>query len=167
MPGKLQPVVLENARIIFRNFSGAEGKFNAKGRRNFNVLLDDVTAEGMAKDGWNIKYLKPREEDDEPQARLEVAVSFSGRPPRVVMITSRGKTALDESMVSILDWAEVENVDLIVRPYEWEVNDKSGVKAYLQSLFITIHEDELERKYSDVPDSAVSALIREEDEENG
>jgi hypothetical protein len=165
MPSKLQPVVLENARIIFRNFSGAEGKFNAKGRRNFNVLLDDVTAEGMIKDGWNVKYLKPREEEDEPQARLEVAVSFVPRPPRIVMITSRGKTALDESMVSILDLAEVKNVDMIVRPYEWEVNEKTGVKAYLQSLFITIQEDELELKYSDVPDSALSALIREKEDD--
>lgn len=165
MPPRLQPVVLENVRILFRNFSGAEGRFNAKGKRNFNVLLDHDMAEAMEKDGWNIKYLKSREEDEEPQPRLEVAVSFSGRPPRIVLITSRGKTPLDESTVPVLDYAEITNVDLIIRPYEWQVQDKTGVKAYLQSIFVTIHEDELELKYADVPDSAMSAVIGEPDEE--
>lgn len=156
---RLQSVTLENTRIIFRNFSGAEGRFNAKGKRNFNVLLDHDIAEAMERDGWNIKYLQPREEDEEPQPRLEVAVSFGGRPPRIVMVTSRGKTPLDESTVAILDWAEITNVDLIIRPYEWQVQDKKGIKAYLQSIFVTIHEDELEQKYADVPDSAMSAMV--------
>jgi hypothetical protein len=120
----------------------------------------------MEKDGWNVKYLRSREEDEEPQPRLEVEVRFDGRPPRVVMVTSRGKTPLDESTVSILDWAEVTNVDLIIRPYEWDVNGKTGVKAYLQSIFVTIHEDELEQKYADVPDSAMSAMVAVPDEES-
>lgn len=158
-------MILEGVRIIFRNFSGAEGRFNAKGKRNFNVLIDDETAEAMLKDGWNIKYLMPREEGDEPQARLEVAVHYggSGAPPRVIMITSRGKTYLDESMVPILDWAEIENVDMIIRPYEWEVNGKSGIKAYLKAIYVTIREDALEMKYLDVPDSAASALTDDPD----
>jgi hypothetical protein len=156
----LQPVVLENVRLIFRNFTGAEGRFNAKGKRNFNVLLSSNIAEAMERDGWNIKYLQPREAEDEPTPRLEVAVNFDGgRPPRVVMVTSRGKTPLDESMISILDWAEIIDADLIVRPYEWEVNGKTGVKAYLQTLFVTIREDKLEQKYLDVPDSAMSAAV--------
>jgi hypothetical protein len=155
---RLQPVVLENRRIMFRNFSGEEGRFNAKGDRNFNVLLEDAEAEAMAADGWNVKWLQPREEGDLPQPRLEVSVKFGKIPPRIILITSRGKTPLDESMINILDWAEIESVDMIIRPYEWEVNGRSGVKAYLKSIYVTIREDELELKYSDVPDSAVSSI---------
>jgi len=164
MVSRLQPVVIEDARIIFRNFAGAEGRFNAKGKRNFNVLLDDDTADAMLKDGWNVKYLQPRleEEDAKPQPRLEVAVHYgAGQPPRVVMITTKGKTSLDESMLPILDWAEIENVDMIIRPHQWEVSGKTGVKAYLKSIYVTIREDELERKYMDVPDSAISAMFTE------
>lgn len=74
------------------------------------------------------------------------------------MITSRGRTPLGEDEVSILDWADLANVDLIVNPYHWDVNGRQGVSAYLQTIFATIEEDELELKYADVPDSAQSAI---------
>jgi len=143
-------VLMEGVRIIFRNFSGKEGQYNREGDRNFAVLLDDATANAMAEDSWNIKWLKPREddEDDTPQAYLPVSLNFKGRPPRIVLITSRGRTNLDEDSVDMLDWADIINVDLIVRPYEWTVNEKSGIKAYLQSIYVTIEEDPLEMKYN-------------------
>lgn len=153
MPANDNTVLMEGVRIIFRNFAGKEGKYNREGDRNFAVLLDDEVANAMAADGWNVKWLKPREdadEDETPQAYLQVSLNFKGRPPRVVMITSRGRTHLDEDSVEMLDWADILNVDLIVRPYEWTVNGKSGIKAYLQSIFVTIEEDALERKYAEL-----------------
>lgn len=143
-------VLMEGVRIIFRNFSGKEGQYNREGDRNFAVLLDEKIAAAMSEDGWNVKMLKPRddEEDSTPQAYLPVAVNFRGRPPRIVMITSHNRTTLDESQVETLDWVDILNVDLIVRPYEWTVNGKTGIKAYLQSMYITIQEDPLEAKYS-------------------
>lgn len=152
MPPQDNTVLMEGVRIIFRNFAGKEGKYNREGDRNFAVLLDDEVANTMAADNWNVKWLQPRSEDEEeaPQAYLPISVSYKGRPPRIVMITSRGRTNLDDTQVEMLDWATIVNVDLIVRPYEWTVNGKSGVKAYLQSLYVTIEEDELERKYGEL-----------------
>jgi len=149
---------MEGVRIIFRNFAGKEGQYNREGDRNFAVLLDDKTAEDMAADGWNVKWLRPREEDadagrEEPQAYLPISVNFKGRPPRIVLITSRGRTNIDEGQIEMLDWADIINVDLIVSPYAWTVNDKSGIKAYLQSLYVTIQEDPLELKYSELDQS--------------
>jgi hypothetical protein len=146
-------VVMEGVRIVFRNFAGKEGQYNRQGDRNFAVLLDDTVANAMAEDGWNIKWLKPREdggEDETDQAYLQVSVNYKGRPPTVALITSRGRTNLDEHTIDMLDWADITNVDLIVRPYSWEVQGKTGIKAYLKSMFVTIEEDVLERKYAEM-----------------
>lgn len=152
---------IEGARIGFRNFSGEEGRFNPKGRRNFCVFLEEDIAKDMKKEGWNVKWLEPREEEDDPQAYLQVKVVFGKIPPKIVLVTGRGKTRLDEDTVNILDWAEIQNVDLIIRPYNWEVNGDAGVSAYIKTMYVTLREDEFESKYYDVPDSAASAMMVE------
>lgn len=151
-------LLIENARIIFRNFSGKEGMYNAEGDRNFCVLLDDPVDKQLIDDGWNVKTLRPREEDDEPQPYIQVSVKYRGRsgntvrPPTIVMITSKGRTALTEAECELLDWVDIKNVDLIIRPFQWAVNGKTGIKAYLKSIYITIQEDALQLKYADVPE---------------
>src|SRR3954463_9749401 len=105
MPVNDNTVLMEGVRIIFRNFAGKEGQYNREGDRNFAVLLDDEIANIMAADGWNIKWLRPREDPDEgetEQAYLQVSVNFKGRPPRIVQITSRGRTNLSEDEVEVL-----------------------------------------------------------------
>lgn len=151
-------IVIENARIGFRNFSGKEGKFNPAGRRNFCVFIEQDLARKLENDGWNVRWLKPKEEEDESQGYLQVAVSYDNIPPKLVLITSHGKTIMDDETVNILDWVEIKTVDLIIRPYNWDVNGKHGVKAYIKSMYITIMEDVFEEKYIDVPDTAMKAL---------
>lgn len=150
-------IAIENARIGFRNFSGKEGKFNAEGRRNFCVFLDTDFAKRLEEDGWNVRWLTPKSEEEDEQAYLQVAVSYDNIPPKITLISSKGKTILNEDTVNVLDWADVKIVDLIIRPYNWEVNGKSGVKAYIKSMYITVAEDEFENKYYDVPDSAINS----------
>jgi hypothetical protein len=144
-------LIMEDARIVFRNFAGEEGMYNRQGDRNFCVLLEDDLAADMKDDGWNIKRLKPREGEDHGTAYIQVSVGFKGRPPRIVMITSQGRVDLGEDECILLDWADIDKVDLIIRPYHWNVNGRTGVKAYLKSIFVIIREDYLELKYADVP----------------
>lgn len=142
---------IEDAKLLpgsFRNFEGREGPYNRKGDRSFCVVLPDDVAAAMELDGWNIRHLDPREEGDSPTPYIQVAVNFENRPPRIVLLTSTTRTQLDESSVETLDWADIATADFIARGYEWSVNGKTGVKAYLQSLFVTIEEDELDRKYA-------------------
>jgi hypothetical protein len=150
---KLEPVLVENADIIFRNFAGREGPYNQEGVRSFCLLLTPKLEERLRREGWNVKELRPREEGDEARPYIQVAVQYAkGRPPRCVMITSRGRTDLGADEVEIFDYAEIKKADLILNPYSWNANGNTGIKAYLKSAYITINEDELEQKYAQLPD---------------
>lgn len=150
-------IAVEGAQIAFRNFAGKESKFNRAGNRNFCIIFDCEQGEELLEEGWNMRILKPREEGDAPAYALQVAVSFGNIPPKVYMISGRKKVELDEDTISCLDHAEIVNVDTVIRPYNWEVNGKTGVKAYVQTLYVEIQEDRFSKKYDfgDEPDMGV------------
>ena len=103
-------LVIENARLLFRNFSGRESKYNRAGQRNFCVYIEDAAdAQKLIDDGWNVRVRPPREDGEEPRYYIQVAVSFENIPPTVYMITKRKKVKLDEESIEVLpkSWTKV------------------------------------------------------------
>lgn len=156
-------IAIEHAQICFTNFSGTPNPpYNTLGRRRFCVLLEDDMAEEMKDEGWNVRYLEPKDPNsgDEPRPYVQVEVRFDRYPPKIVLCNAHGKTVLTEENVGILDWAEIENIDLILRPYNWHMaNGQEGVKAMLKNMYVTLVEDEFASKYSEIPDSGLDNLI--------
>lgn len=146
-------VEINDTRIFFRNFAGKEGPYNRAGDRNFCVEVPEEQARELEEQGWNIKWREPREEGDAPQAHMKVSVRFDNYPPSIYQVTSNRKTRLNERTIDNLDWADILNVDLAIRPYNWEVNGMKGKKAYVKFMYVTIDEDCYADKYADIPSS--------------
>lgn len=126
---------IEDARIIYRNFEGIASKFNREGDRNFAVIIpNDEIKDELIEAGWNVKIKPPRDEDDTPFMFMPVKVKFNNRGPAAYLRSGETVTRLNEDTIGVLDEIDIQSVDMDLRPYDWEVNDKTGRTAYLQAI---------------------------------
>lgn len=141
---------IDDARIIYRNFSGVGSKYNREGERNFAVVIpDQEIADALINEGWNVKIKPPREENDSPFMFLPVKIKFNDRGPNAYLMTGKRMNRLDEESIRCLDDVDILNVDMDIRPYDWEINGKVGRTAYLQSIKVTQEVDRFAEQYSD------------------
>lgn len=151
-----RPITFEGVRLLFRNLRGEGTAYNAAGKRNFSILIEPADVGDLMAAGWYVRELKLRDvEGAEQEYALKVNVNFDGRvPPRIVLMTpSGGRTELGETTIGSLDYAEILNCDLTVRPYNWEKGTDQGTSAYLKTMYVLIAEDPLDAKYSATPDA--------------
>lgn len=147
---------IEGAKVIFRNFSGS--RFS-DGKRNFSIVLDDKDAELLKEEGWNVKQFETRDGDVINHLPVEIRFQRNAEMehlnPAIWWITGNGKnrTKLSEKAVGALDQAEIENVDIVIRPYDYskKFKIKKGepfIKAQVKSMYVTVIEDAVDAKYS-------------------
>lgn len=142
---------IEGAMIIWKNFSGERDKFNP-GKRGFSVVIDDaVMADELRQEGWNVKErpLQEGADDSEQEWTLPVKLNMN-RYTQVWLIVGKRKTLLDEDTVAQLDVVDIANCDISIRPYEWEMNGRTGITAYVDSMYVTIRENKFAEKYADL-----------------
>ena len=80
---------------------------------------------------------------------LPVKVKFNDRGPQVYLRTGDRVNRLDEETISVLDDVDIRSVDLDIRPYDWDVNGKSGRTAYLQSIEVIQEIDRFAARYAE------------------
>ena len=141
---------INDAKIIFRNFEGCEGDYNRAGDRNFAVVIDDLAvADELIADGWNVKIRPPKDEDGEPFAYLKVKVAFNEYGPHVYLISGGSRRRLEADTVGCIDRMDILSVDMDIRPYDWEINGKSGRTAYLQGMEVIQRLDRFTARYEE------------------
>lgn len=145
----LQIDEIDGRDIIFKNFEGRGDKFNREGDRNFSLRFRDPdTAEELAERGWNVKIKDGHDEDDGPFMRLPIKVKFSEYGPKIYLWTGDRRNELDEESISCLDNIEIETVNMDIRPYDWEVNGRTGRTAYLQTIEVFQKVDRFAARYA-------------------
>lgn len=147
---RINNIVVENANIIFRHFSGKEDDMHREGERDFTIIIDDPEqAAALLADGWNLKEKESSREPGSVYWTLKVAVRFDNVPPMVQLFSGKSRVKLDEGSIGILDQIEFETVDVIITPYHWVMGNKDGIKAYLKSMYVKQKLDPLEEKWND------------------
>jgi len=145
---------IDDARIIFKNFEGRGDKFNREGDRNFSLLIEDPdTADALTAEGWNVRIKPGRDEDEGPFMRLPVKVKFTDYGPNVYLVSGGRRVELDEESISCLDNIDIESVDMDLRPYDWDVNGRTGRTAYLQSMQVVQRIDRFAARYANMPEN--------------
>lgn len=141
---------IDDARIVYRNFSGAGSKFNREGDRNFAVVIpEQEMADALIAEGWNVKIKPPRDEDDTPFMYLPVKIKFNDRGPNCYLATGTRMNRLDEESICCLDDVDILSVDMDIRPYDWDVNGKIGRTAYLASIKVTQEVDRFASRFAE------------------
>ena len=140
---------IEDARIIYRNFEGVSSKFNREGDRNFAVIVpNDEIKDILVEAGWNVKIKPPRDEDDTPFMFIPVKVKFNNRGPAAYLRSGETVTRLNEETIGILDEIDIQSVSMDLRPYDWDVNGKTGRTAYLQAINVIQNIDRFGDMYA-------------------
>lgn len=153
--------IVEDADIRWLNFAGRIRDFNPNGDRTFCLFINKELAKQLLADDYNVKITKPRKDatreeiaDFTPEDYIEVKVGYKIHPPRITMRgeTTGKKTELTEDTCEILDEVDIASVDVIVRPRDYDINGKTGIKAYLKRAVVVIEEDFLDLKWADIDD---------------
>lgn len=140
---------VSNASLIFKNFKGEAKKFNAKGNRNFHIQLTKELADGLLSDFSDLNIKFPEDDLDESyNPHIVVKIATNNKIPEVYKIIGDKSIQLTERTLGTLDNDKFDNVDLVLRPYHWEINDKTGTSLYLQKGYFTVEEDIFSKKYS-------------------
>lgn len=127
-------IVIENAEITFRDFSGRR-----YGIGSFGVAIEPDLAAKLKADGWNVKPRKQYGDDPDQEERyfLPVTVRWDKFPPKIIMATKRNEVFMDEQTIGTFDNAEFETVNLVITP-------SKQMRAYLKRMYAVVAEDELD-----------------------
>ena len=145
-------LMIDDARITFKNFSGKKGPYNKDGEREFSLvipnedikeqLLNDVNEDGAS---WNVRVKPPRDPQEDPLIYLKVKVRFNQYGPKVYVISNGVQELLDEEDVGMIDRIAIEKCDMDISPSDKVVNGKPYRTAYLRAIRVYQRETHYDR----------------------
>lgn len=159
------PLVISNAYLLprpYRNFEGRADKFNAEGFRNFTLLIDPEQAQNLIEDGWHIKVRTNQDGEDSYMLKVKVRWHDNVAPENdslklyLINPDARTKTLITPETASVIDFAQFQNVDLIIVPNHYDVNGNEGNSAYLREGYFTLESSPFGAKYADYEDTSAA-----------
>lgn len=146
-------LIIENAVLFYKNFSGEVSDSNPYAYRSFCVYIDPDSVSQMEEDGWIVKFRKQRDPEDDPRPYIQVAVSYKVFSPTIIQLRDDlPPIRHDDESICTLDKSHFEKVDVNIYGSLQKRGGKQWLKAYLTSMVFklsdrTTYRDELLEKY--------------------
>jgi hypothetical protein len=133
---------VENAILLFRNFSGKPTNFNPQGgKRTFSLCLPKDWADTLRADLWNVK--ERQLDDGEVIYHTEIVVNENSQyPPHLYLLSEfMGKKTLNlllPEQYKKLDQDMIVSLDMEIHPFEHGRGTPGSKKGYLKNLWATL-----------------------------
>ena len=160
-------IVIYDAQIgrgSYRNFEGRSGEYNSQGSRNFVVFLDEEFAREIEAKGAPVVWKPDKYNEGSLRAQMKVHVKYSDRygnpltPPKIILMSKKNRTPLDEEDIKMLDRADISRWDLILTMYKNKGNMGPDNSVSLDTLYAKLNENELDAMYSEESEEDSAAV---------
>lgn len=138
---------IDGRDVRYRNFAGNVSQYNSTGAKKFNLVLNEDIALDLLKRGFNV-HSKELDNGDIMYS-LDVFINYGNYSPNIYAIAGDTKKLLDDKTIKSLQGADIIKADLCIRPYHWKAaGNKSGIKAYVKYMYVTIEVDPFADEYA-------------------
>lgn len=148
---------IDNARILWPNFAGAEKGYDREGDRNFTLVFDnEALVDELIADGWNIKKRASDDPDEPPFMTMKVKLSYKERAdgsvfgPKAYLWTNGIRNELDQDSIACLDHIDRGEINMDIRPHDWEYHGKTGRTARLNVIEVFQNVDRFQERYANM-----------------
>lgn len=127
-----------NRNGAWSNFSGTPSKLNPTGgKRTFNLVLPEDIAQEFMDEGWRVKSIPPRDDQDDVLYFTEIVLNMDKKiEPDIYLCSEYGgrkrKTRLHGDDVNVLDDIRFARADVNIYPHQ---HDK-GIKGHCNQLVV-------------------------------
>ena len=155
---RIPDINITEGKIAYSNFSGSPTQYNPEGgSRTVTFVIPDDIADGLINEGWKIR--KQEFDDGTSRYLLDAAFLFrtrNGQPrdPKIFIVRDNRLIHVTEDTADALDRADIVSVDAVIAASHWEYAGRSGIKAYINSMYLTIKENPIDEKYRKMMEEA-------------
>lgn len=147
-------ISIENTKFIFAtNFSGdpERDRFGSPERKANLIIPDPEQAKDMIDAGMNVKTTRPREGEEEgfvptyyTPIKVNYDIEWERLKPKIYLVEPRSgePVLLSEDTVGLIDTCTVANVNVTLKPREWERGMDKGVTLWVRTMYVEQDMDE-------------------------
>ena len=148
---RVNDINITEGQIAYSNFAGRPTPYKPEGGvRTVTFVMPENIVDDLMRDGWKVR--KQEFEDGSYRYLLEATFLFRTREgklrdPKIFIVKKDGFIHVTEEIADTLDHAEIVSADAVIGAYYYDYAGKQGIKAYINSLYLTIKENPIDEKY--------------------